>query len=81
MLCLFDSTRRIYASCTSAVAWSVWPGFSWAILRRPACEAHRRQGQQLLGRLAVAFFDRDRIWVTSLIASPTKKVPAHIGGL
>src|SRR5262249_24908052 len=32
------STRRRYASWTSAVASSVWPGFSWAI----RCAASRR---------------------------------------
>ena len=31
MLGLRVSTSRMYASCTSAVACSVCPGFSWAI--------------------------------------------------
>ena len=51
-------TSRRYASWTRAVAWSVWPGFSWAsFCGRQLAQLVVDQRQQLLGGVRVALLD------------------------
>ena len=52
------STSRMYASCTSAVACRVCPGFSWAILAAANfLSSSYTKWQQLLGGGGIAVVD------------------------
>ena len=67
-------TSRRYASWTRAVAWSVWPGFSWAsLLRRQLPQFVIDQRQQLLGGLRVTLLDGVRMRVTSVIRQARRR--------